>query len=353
MLDDRWNAKAVQGLDRYVTDHLAPIADGRMVVLAADPLRRPVQEQMHRACGRQGLEVRSVTLEAEARDTVAELLQTEIALVFIEGTRSTFRDVVQHHFRNGTVAGAVSRLFDASAEVFDACFQVPIAELRDLNRRLIERASEAEVMHISSAAGTDLEVTFDLRFAWVDSSGLYSPVSPAVLPPSEVATYSPEVNGTIVADGAINANFEYPHDPRLAGRPVLVEVERSVARSVSCDDEFVLRVVAACLSGDYGGRVGEVGIGTNIGIETFVPFLSHINERHPGLHLGFGAHHQDPRLVGWSYPWHVDLIVDKCDIELDGELIMKDGAFVGAVGENDVDRGEHVVTANRVHADTI
>ena len=57
-------------------------------------------------------------------------------------------------------------------------------------------------------------------------------------------------------------------------------------------------------------RVGEVGLGTNVGIRRFVPMVSFINERVPTLPLGFGAHLQPPGLA-YTCHVHLDLILDR------------------------------------------
>ncbi|WP_204080119.1 hypothetical protein [Mycobacterium riyadhense] len=71
--------------------------------------------------------------------------------------------------------------------------------------------------------------------------------------------------------------------------------------------------------------IGEVGFGTNEGITEWVNFLSHINERHPGLHLGLGTPSQPQSKVGWGSPLHLDMILDGCRIWFDDALVFSNG----------------------------
>jgi hypothetical protein len=75
-------------------------------------------------------------------------------------------------------------------------------------------------------------------------------------------------------------------------------------------------------------NVGELGFGTNFCVRDPIAMNSHINERRPGVHLGFGQHNQDPGVVGYQCAVHLDLIargglvwVDDDKVPLDLENI--------------------------------
>jgi hypothetical protein len=52
----------------------------------------------------------------------------------------------------------------------------------------------------------------------------------------------------------------------------------------------------------------ELGFGTNAGVVSAVKENSHINERCPGVHIGFGQHNQTDKLTGYFCDIHIDLI---------------------------------------------
>lgn len=71
----------------------------------------------------------------------------------------------------------------------------------------------------------------------------------------------------------------------------------SEAVSFDCADAPLRELVQGCFDRPYGRKVGELGFGTNDAIGAFVPDNSHLNERHPSLHIGFGQHNQQRTVV--------------------------------------------------------
>jgi hypothetical protein len=63
-----------------------------------------------------------------------------------------------------------------------------------------------------------------------------------------------------------------------------------------------------CFKTHCAYNVGELGFGTNRMIEIPIALNSHINERKPGIHLGFGQHNQDPGIVTYQCQIHLDLV---------------------------------------------
>jgi aminopeptidase len=242
-------------------------------------------------------------------------------IIFLEDSNSTYgRELAEFLLGAGRTKRAY-RLFDFSFDLLTECFASDRAELTDLNRAIIAWGTHSSRIVAKSDCGTDLEIGLDRRFGWVDSCGRYAPGLPGILPPSEVATFSAEVNGVIVADGAINYNLGSKLDPRLKGRPIRAELKDGHVVSMGCDDPFMQLVLNLFLQVENSARVGEIGFGTNIGIRKFVPFISHINERFPTLHIGLGSNNQGAAIAGWECKAHLDLILDECDIWFDELLI--------------------------------
>lgn len=242
-------------------------------------------------------------------------------LVLFQRTRSLFsREVAL-----GSASWRSYRVFDAVPEMFSECFRVPKADVEELHGALITVLANAKEVRVTSSRGTDLSIRLSQTFGWLSSYGVWSGQT-GVMPPSEVSTYSPHVSGLMVADGAINANIEFMRDPRLSDHPVVLEFDSSKVVRFECSDPIVHMSVASFLSSHNGTRVGEVGFGTNIGLRRFVPFLSHVNERFPGLHIGLGSHNQGDRLA-WSAPLHLDFILQRSHIVADGFTVMRDGQY--------------------------
>jgi aminopeptidase len=183
--------------------------------------------------------------------------------------------------------------------------------------RLIERLHRAEEIRIS-APGTDLTLSVGGR-TFINDSGEKN------MPGGEVFTGPIEdsVNGTV--------HFGVP--AAVSGREVsgvrLRFENGEVAESSAEKGEEYLH---AMLDADEGARrLGELGIGTNFGIERATKSILFDEKLGGTVHLA----------VGRSYPEtggkndsavHWDLICDLRDggeLYADGELLQKDGRFIG------------------------
>ncbi|MGM1061542.1 hypothetical protein [Saccharothrix sp. Mg75] len=123
-----------------------------------------------------------------------------------------------------------------------------------------------------------------------------------------MATFPTRVNGTLVADAAFNVNVFTRLDARLRDHPVTVDVVDSTAVDFTCASPDVSRLLELCRDLPHARRVGELGFGTNSGVTSLIPMNSHINERVPGVHIGFGQHNQDIKIVDYFCEIHLDLI---------------------------------------------
>ncbi|WP_217442155.1 hypothetical protein, partial [Myxococcus sp. CA039A] len=64
--------------------------------------------------------------------------------------------------------------------------------------------------------------------------------------------------------------------------------------------------------------------GTNGGLGEFISMNSHINERHPGVHLGFGQHNQSIHVLDYYSPIHMDLISPGGQVWVDDDQVPLD-----------------------------
>ena len=110
----------------------------------------------------------------------------------------------------------------------------------------------------------------------------------------------------MVADFAINVNTYIPSDVRLDKTPVTVEIRNGRLTSFRCDNEEISKFLEKSFKRQNAINVGELGFGTNRAIGA-VPQNSHLNERVPGIHIGFGQHNQSDNAAGYFCDIHIDL----------------------------------------------
>ncbi|MFF5204644.1 hypothetical protein [Streptosporangium sp. NPDC000396] len=203
----------------------------------------------------------------------------------------------------------VARIIGGGADFFAIGMNATPDELSGYNASILSRLRSSKRITVSTELGTYLEIEFDHdRYTWTSNRGKLRKGSFLVLPAGEVATYPARINGRLVADAAFNANIYTEIDARLARSPVTVDVSDNEAVDYHCADPQVSRLIELCWSVPNARRVGELGFGTNAGVNRLVAMNSHINERVPGVHLGFGQHNQPVNLVDYFCDIHLDLI---------------------------------------------
>jgi len=189
-------------------------------------------------------------------------------------------------------------------------------ELSAMQARLAERLGRARELRIE-AEGTDLRLSVAGR-TWVNSDGRRN------MPSGEVFTGPVEDS----AEGRIR--FTVPSSPRgveVAG----IELELRAGRVVDARAERGREYLLATLETDAGARrLGEIGIGTNYGIDRPVGAILFDEKIGGTVHLALGRSYPETGGVNESAV-HWDMI---CDLRAggrlsaDGEVIQEDGALV-------------------------
>ena len=186
-------------------------------------------------------------------------------------------------------------------------------ELRALQDRLIERLSRASELHIE-ADGTDLRLSVAGR-TWINSDGKRN------MPSGEVFTGPLEDS----AEGRIR--FTIPSSPRgveVAG----IELEFREGRVVDARADRGQEYLLATLDTDPGARLlGEIGIGTNTGIDRPTGAILFDEKIGGTVHLALGRSYPETGATNESAV-HWDMI---CDLRAggrltaDGDVIQQDG----------------------------
>jgi len=189
-------------------------------------------------------------------------------------------------------------------------------ELRDFQAGLVERLKDVQQVRIE-AEGTDLRLDVGGR-TWINSDGTRN------MPSGEVFTGPVETS----ANGHIR--FTVPSSPGgVDVTNVELTFEDGVVRAARA--ERGQDYLDATLSADDGARrLGEIGIGTNFGIDRAVGSIL-LDEKIGGtVHLAVGRSYPETGGVNDSSV-HWDLICDLRaggSLSADGDVIQRDGQFV-------------------------
>jgi len=248
----------------------------------------------------------------------------EQRLRVIPATRVSRGRCVVFSFENGTMShnGAIRKHFcayepnslcviraiNSDYSLFATGLSATPDEMSQKNTTILERCRGASQIVVKTPGGTDLHASLDNRkFSYKSSRGIIQPGMFMVIPAGEVATFPANINGILVADFAINVNMRYDGNVQLEKSPVKVKIADGILKDLFCEDATVNNFLQKCFSMPNSRRIGEIGFGTNSSVISAVKENSHLNERVPGIHLGFGQHNQTDAAAGYTCDIHVDL----------------------------------------------
>lgn len=320
----------LQGI-KVLLDHYVLIEESDTLVIAYTPDSRDPAAWLALALKQRGFAAQIVSMRKLQDETFAQrfgavlpdpsALPGRLVVITLERDTMSHFNVFESAIKTyGGERTMVLRIISASTEFFTKALNVTPAQLSDLNATLLDRVKPARKVRVKSSGGTDLEIGVDSeKYHWISNRGVWRPGGFTILPAGEIATYPADVNGVLIADGAFNANIITKLNARLADNPVRVEIENGTAVDLRCADPKLNEMFQLCLSSPYGRNVGEFGLGTNYGIDGFITANSHINERHCGVHLGFGQHNQSLARVPYIADVHLDLITAGALIWMDDD----------------------------------
>lgn len=328
---------AILGIERFFTHHV-PHADHQAFVVCCESQSATIANWLLTALKVAGKPFRwylfrdrdEAKFARELRQRVDELRALagveRVAVLVCERDNLSFSHSLGQLRDDHTLT--IRRLLGFSKELFELAFNSPPRDLRAINAGLLTRLIPARSLHISSALGTEMDIELNSdRYKWVSNHGVPAPGELLVFPAGEVNTFPEQINGRFVARGALNFNCRVDFDVRLADHPVTIDIKDCHARAWQCDDPQVQAFLNDVFAQPHATRIGELGIGTNIGIHRWVAHNSHINERRAGVHLGFGEHGQ-PGIVGYQAMVHLDVISEGEELEIrDGGPTIDTGRF--------------------------
>ena len=220
--------------------------------------------------------------------------------------------------KRATDAGARCATLPGVTE--DMLARVMSADMEGLRRKghgvaeALDRASEARV---TDDNGTDLRLDLSGRPAIPDAGDLTEPGAFGNLPCGEAFISPADGEGTLVIDGSLAGIG-------LVDHPVELVVEGGHLTSARGGQGMAFMELLT-LHGEDGTNIAELGIGTNEKAILTGEILE--DEKIQGTcHVAFGASAGIGGTV--QVPVHLDCIVMKPTVELDGEAIVRDGELL-------------------------
>jgi len=203
-------------------------------------------------------------------------------------------------------------------------------EIQRVSKLVYEKVRDAREIRVTTDRGCNFTGRFSRDLKWIISDGDIKPRHWTNLPDGEVFTSPADVNGTAVIDGCLGDFFTERYGS-LEDTPIRIEVKngRALRETLQCADEKLRKEYDAYVfeTDANSNRVGEFAIGTNTGLTKLIYNLLQ-DEKFPGIHIAFGSPYPGKTGATWDSKAHVDGVIKKTTIAVDGELLMDKGKFL-------------------------
>jgi len=202
-------------------------------------------------------------------------------------------------------------------------------EIQRISKLVYEKVRDAKEIRVVTDKRSDFTGRFSPELKWVISDGDIRPKHWSNLPDGEVFTCPADLNGKVVIDGCLGDFFTERYGS-LANTPIRIEVKngRAMRQTLQCEDERLRQEYEQYVfeTDENSNRVGEFAIGTNTGLTRLIYNLLQ-DEKFPGIHIAFGSSYPTKTGATWDSKAHVDGVIIKPSIYVDGQAIMDKGVF--------------------------
>jgi len=194
-----------------------------------------------------------------------------------------------------------------------------------LTRAVYDIGREARTIGVTTPDGTNLRVEIDPQLRWVPSTGIYHEQGQwGNLPEGETFTCPKTIDGTLVAH-ILGDYFSEKYG--VLEKPVIFHLSDGRVTAIESERyDIGVELTEYLDSSENGRRAGEFAIGTNTALKRLTGNLLQ-DEKLPGVHVAFGNPYPSETGADWTSNVHVDVIPLNCTIEVDGQVIMRDGRF--------------------------
>jgi aminopeptidase len=223
-----------------------------------------------------------------------------------------------------------AHMVNITGEIMTQGMRADFNEIDRLSQAVLDRVRDATYIRATTPAGTDIHAQLTPAHRWFKTSGIISPGRWGNLPGGECFTAPAEVNGVFVVDG-VAGDFLCQRYGILRDSPLSVDIEFNRIARVRCVNKDLERDFWSYTHTDANSdRVGEIAIGTNIGVERVIGNILQ-DEKMPGVHLAFGDPYGAQTGAPWKSATHLDVVGLNFSIWLGDangeEQIMRNGEF--------------------------
>jgi leucyl aminopeptidase (aminopeptidase T) len=202
-------------------------------------------------------------------------------------------------------------------------------EVYALTHKVYDAVNKASRIEVTNRFGVDLSIEFNRSWRWIPSDGKYHVKGRwGNLPEGEVFTAPMKVDGklgtNLLGDWFSEKYGNFKDRLSFEIRDSMVQIG-----SIYCANELLRSELVKYLSTDSNSpRAGEFALPANpllMGLPTIGNLLQDEKAR---VHIAFGDPYRDETGAPWESKTHVDMLLEACNVKVDGKTVMDNGNYI-------------------------
>lgn len=202
-------------------------------------------------------------------------------------------------------------------------------QVYDLTHKVFGIASKAATIRISNPMGVDVTAEFEKSWHWIPCDGRYHKKGNwGNLPEGETFTAPKNVHGKIVTN-LLGDWFSEKYGNFKDSLEFEVRDSRIDLDTMKCGNRGLLLEVSRYLMTDENSdRASEFALPSNPLLISSPTIGNLLQDEKARPHIAFGDPYSDETGAPWSSTTHVDVLMENCDVFVDGKAIMRAGRYI-------------------------
>lgn len=236
--------------------------------------------------------------------------------------RRRFMNQAKHFARHGHMPNVTQLLMEQGM-----C--ADYASVYTLTHKVFEAVRKASSIRITNHLGADVTAEFDTSWRWVPSDGRYHEKGRwGNLPEGETFTAPKKLNGRI-ATNLLGDWFSEKYGSFKDTLSFEVHDSRIDLLSLECLNEKLKSEILEYLQTDENSnRASEFALPTNPLLISLPTVGNLLQDEKARPHIAFGDPYSEETGAPWGSKTHVDMLLEKCDVFVDGRKIMQGGQYL-------------------------
>jgi len=238
--------------------------------------------------------------------------------------RAPFIDIALKYARHGHMPSVKKRLMEEGM-----CSDYK--QIAKFTKKLYAIVKDAKKIDVKNLAVTKLRVEFNPEWKWRKCDGIYHKKGKwGNLPEGELYTAVAESNGHVVIDELGDwlsdkyGCLTMPESKSDTSIHIDIENSRVNLKTLECANSQLKRELIEYLKTDENSnRAGEFALPTNLELMTKPLIGNLLQDEKARLHHAFGDPYPEETRANWKSKTHVDGLVKKCSVWVDGKKILE------------------------------